>query len=369
MPPPKTILFCPLDWGLGHIARDLPLIREFNRNGHRVVVAASKRLCKWLESEEPGIKTVFFDGPQIHYSGKKGAFSEILFQLPKLMRWPGKEKKRIRKLTEIFHPDLIISDNRYGARHSGINSVIITHQICIQLPRILKWTEYLLHLVVKYLIGKFDQCWIPDYPEEDSLAGKLVHQYPLPSNAVLIGPLSRFDSISQGSAPNTPQKNVLGIISGPEPQRSIFEELLKKKLAKLEGKHTLISGKTNRDKTNKETANPVSINHRPTQEMIRLIQNHKFIISRSGYSTIMDMYFLNRNIIMVPTPGQTEQIYLAQLHHGRMHHKINQNQIIGPEFLNTINSRKEPFTSSKRPLNFRSVLKSILQNPDQITRI
>ncbi|WP_051536126.1 glycosyltransferase [Marinilabilia salmonicolor] len=223
--------------------------------------------------------------------------------------------------------------------------------------------------MVKYLIGKFDQCWIPDFPKEDSLAGNLVHQYSLPSNAVLIGPLSRFDSISQEAALNIPQQTVLGIISGPEPQRSIFEELLQKALAKREGKHTLINGQTNGHKANKEMTNPVLMNHLPTQEMIRLIQNHKVIISRSGYSTIMDMYFLNRSIIMVPTPGQTEQKYLARLHHGRRHQELNQNQINGTEFSITIDSPIVPGASSKKPLTFRTVLKSILQNPCQITTI
>jgi uncharacterized protein (TIGR00661 family) len=359
----KTILFCPLDWGLGHIARDLPLIREFSRNGHRVVVAASEKLCDWVKSETPDIETVFFDGPNIFYSGSRGAFSEIIFQLPGLLLWPGKEKKRIRELTALYHPDLIVSDNRYGARHPKITSVIITHQLCIQLPKMVKWAEYPLHLFVKYLIGKFDQCWIPDFPKADSLAGNLVHQYRLPKNAILIGPLSRFDNTSEENNKEFQKKTVLGILSGPEPQRSIFEHLLRKNLEKQQGLHTLITGQTVAQNAYRKGANLVLIDHQPTREMLRLIQDHKVIISRSGYSTIMDMHFLNRAIIIVPTPGQTEQEYLSRFHHGHRHLRFSQKQIPESDFEKVVTALKTTNSCPNSPLNFRSVLRNILRNP------
>jgi UDP-N-acetylglucosamine:LPS N-acetylglucosamine transferase len=110
------------------------------------------------------------------------------------------------------------------------------------------------------------------------------------------------------------------------------ESLLRKNLENQQGLHTLITGQTNVQNSYREGANPVVLDHQPTREMLRLIQGHKVIISRSGYSTIMDMHFLNRAIIIVPTPGQTDA-------------------------LKTTNS------CPNSPLNFRSVLRNILRNP------
>jgi len=356
----KPVLFCPLDWGLGHIARDLPLIREFSRNGHRVIVAASEKLCQWLHIEEPCIETVFFDGPEVHYSGKRRAFLKILLQLPGLLQWPAKEKKRIKELVAIYHPQLIISDNRYGARHQKVFSVIITHQLCIKLPKWLKWGEYPLHLLIKQWIKRFDQCWVPDFPKDNSLAGDLVHKYPLPSNALLTGPLSRFDGIPTNPNKVKSKKDILGILSGPEPQRSLFENLLTRALIQHKGHHTLITGKTEPKINSDETSGPILLNHQSTSEMARLIREHRLIISRSGYSTIMDMYFLNKNILMVPTPGQTEQEYLATYHHQNGHKKITQAQIPKTDF-STITLSRGNWADNKSPLNFRSVLNTILR--------
>ncbi len=302
----KTVLFCPLDWGLGHISRDLPLIREFTKHGHRVVVAASDNICEWILSEVPSIETTTFAGPDINYSGKGFSFLRMAKQLPRLLTWLAKEKKRVTELVDLYQPHLIVSDNRYGARHQKVFSVIITHQLCIKLPRRLKWAEYSLHLFVKYLVSQFDECWVPDLPGSESLAGELVHKYSLPENALLIGPLSRFDRLAP-PAYSIPSGNlILGIISGPEPQRNIMESLLKKALNHHIGEKTLITGKLKTDEE-KNTTTLTTIPHQPTPKMIKLINNHNLIISRSGYSTIMDMYYLKRNIVLVPTPGQTEQ--------------------------------------------------------------
>ncbi|WP_291858810.1 glycosyltransferase [Marinilabilia sp.] len=364
----KTVLFCPLDWGLGHIARDLPLIREFSRNGHRVIVAASEKLRQWLHAEEPGIETVFFEGPEVHYSGKQGAFLKVLLQLPGLLQWPAKEKKRIKELVSIYHPQLIISDNRYGARHQKVFSVLITHQLCIKLPKCLKWGEYPLYLLVKQSIKRFDQCWVPDFPKNNSLAGDLVHKYPLPSNALLTGPLSRFDGISADHNNIKSKKAVLGILSGPEPQRSLFENLLTQVLKKHPGQHTLLTGKTPSDMSSNETSGPVLLNHQPTSEMARLIREHRLIISRSGYSTIMDMYFLKKNILIVPTPGQPEQEYLATHHDQKNHKKILQSQIPETDFSKTTPPDAiRPM--EKSPLNFRSVLNTYLQKAEKQKKI
>ncbi len=364
MPTPrkKTVLFCPLDWGLGHIARDLPLIREFHGNGHRVIVAASDSLCQWLRSEAPNIETVLFEGPQIRYSPKGFSFSRMIFQLPNLVSWLKKEKKITQKLVTSYQPDLIISDNRYGARLPHVFSIIITHQLCIKLPKGLKWCEYPLHLMVKQLVKKFNQCWIPDFHYPESLAGELVHKYPIPSNAILIGPLSRFDGLAAKSHKNG-QPSILSIISGPEPQRSIFEKILKEALIRFNGKKTLIRGKTRfHDDPTKKNESINLLNHQPTEEMAKLIHTHQLIISRSGYSSIMDMYYLNRKILMVPTPGQTEQEYLASYHNQKTHLCITQNKISKTNWEN-LTSKVSILTPPHFPLYYRSVLKKFFCEP------
>lgn len=325
----KTILFCPLDWGLGHIARDLPLIKEFLGNGHRVIVAASPALTAWLKTETPQVETILFKGPVIRYSKGKFLLLKLLTNLPGLLGWLKKERERVSELVREYQPHLIVSDNRYGARHPGVYSVIITHQLMLKMPLLLKWLEYPLHLFIKRLVRRFDECWVPDFSKEYSLAGDLVHKFTLPPNAKLIGPLSRFDNYCPGPSSNdTPDsKSVLAIISGPEPQRTIFESRVKSLFKSRARTATIITGTLENEQKELRDNNLTFLAHLPTPEMLKTIRTHQTIITRAGYSTIMDMYFLKRNIWLVPTPGQTEQLYLARYHANKGHSMAKQHQL------------------------------------------
>jgi uncharacterized protein (TIGR00661 family) len=355
---PKTILFCPLHWGLGHIARDLPLIREFHNHGHRVIVAASPAIQKWLAVEMPEIETTLFNGPDIHYSKNDHLLLTLFTQLPSLLSWLRKEQKKIQALVSQYHPHLIISDNRYGARHPKIGSVIITHQLMLKMPKYLKWAEWPFHCLIRHFIGKFNECWVPDFSKPHSLAGDLVHKYPLPANVKLIGPLSRFDNPSQTSKNNarTHRKLILCIISGPEPQRTILEKHLKTLLLPHKDKTTLVTG------TPEETKETISLpghmqiyNHLLSSELLDQINAHKTIVARAGYSTIMDMYFLKKHIYLVPTPGQKEQEYLADYHNMHNHHKINQSNI--DQILDYASAQKKPQAIQKGKEHFREILR------------
>lgn len=354
----KTVLFCPLDWGLGHIARDLPLIKEFRKHGHRVIVAASQTLIGWLEKEYPQVETTLFEGPDIRYTKNGALFLKLMLFLPHLFRWLKKEKSITSALVEKYHPDLIVSDNRYGARHHSVYSVIITHQLMLKMPSLLRWAEYPVHLLIKRLIQPFRECWVPDFEKEHSLAGDLVHKYPLPENARLIGPLSRFDDpeLNADVSKQPDPKSLLAIISGPEPQRSLLEEKLKNILNNYPGKICIVRGTDIRSARVQKAPKKMKIyNHLQTPYLLKKIKESEVIISRPGYSTIMDMYTLKKSILMIPTPGQTEQKYLAKYHHNKSHKLLNIKHINTPGNLpDTFPEQVLNNTSATK--NFREVL-------------
>lgn len=353
----RTVLFCPLNWGLGHIARDVPLINEFTQNGYRVIVATEEPLTTWIKTEIPEIDTAIFSGPVIRYSSGARQLPALVKQLPAMIRGVFKETQRIKQLVIQYHPDIIVSDNRYGARCRNVKSVIITHQLMIKLPGYLRWLEGLLHQLVKWLVLRFDECWVPDNRPGHSLAGDLVHKYPLPANARLIGPLSRFDR-ERPSGKNYKQSfknSIFAIVSGPEPQRTIMEALLRENMKNNKSTGTIVTGQPGK-RLKKSNPSISLLNHLPTDEMARQIVQHETIVCRSGYSTLMDMHILRKTAWLVPTPGQPEQEYLA-LFHSRQntYHSIHQNQLTNHLF-HPLPSLK--IHSETGDINFREALKS-----------
>ena len=360
-----TVLFCPLDWGLGHIARDLPLIRWFRERGHRVIVAASPKIERWLKIECPEAETTRFHGPEIRYSRHHHLIIKLLIQLPKLVQWPQKENKRTKELVNKFTPDLIVSDNRYGARHPDVFSVIITHQLMIKMPWLLKWIEWPLHKLIRILLNKFDEVWVPDFDKQHSLAGDLVHKYPLPPHAKLLGPLSRFYDSKEHNHQNknAALSGILAIISGPEPQRSLLEQEIRTAAPRLSEKTTLIKGTpTEHDGPNQEEKNLKIFSHMSSETLRKSIQSNRMIIARAGYSTIMDMYYLGRRIWLIPTPGQTEQLYLADYHQKKGHYAIHQNHLLHllRELKNTPEKPVFQNTKDRNPV-FQRVLADIFE--------
>jgi UDP:flavonoid glycosyltransferase YjiC (YdhE family) len=164
------------------------------------------------------------------------------------------------------------------------------------------------------MISRFDECWIPDYEESPGLSGDLSHKYPLPKNAKFIGPLSRFILPEPFSEKDTANSKIMVIISGPEPQRGIFEDLLTRQLLELNHPGTILSGKPESENHSTFIGKLTILSHLPTDEMNSLLKSSSLVICRSGYSSIMDLHALGLKALFIPTPGQTEQIYLAELH-------------------------------------------------------
>jgi uncharacterized protein (TIGR00661 family) len=225
----------------------------------------------------------------------------IFLQIPKIIFGIYHENTKLNTIIKDFKIDGVISDNRYGLFSKKIPSIFITHQLKIKSA----FLENIIQKINYYFINKFTQCWIPDY-QENGLAGELSHPKENTKNHIYIGPLSRFKKNNIQS-----KYDILAIISGPEPQRSIFEKIITTQLKEHKKESLLVQGKP--ESKYCETINNLTIkSHLSALELNQAILNSKLIICRSGYSTIMDLITLEKNAILVPTPGQTEQEYLAK---------------------------------------------------------
>lgn len=300
----KRVLVAPLDWGLGHATRCIPIVRELLTRNCEVYLAGSGPSSILLRNEFPQLS--FFSLPGYHpiYPASGSMVWKMAWQIPKFMRVISHEHREIEAIVRAHRIDLVISDNRFGCWSAQIPSVFITHQRTVLLPAGFKWLEAWVNSLNESLIKKFSCCWIPDRPEPFSLAGKLAasrgQTYPIRR----IGNLSRFGVPS--SQPG--RYDVLCVLSGPEPQRSIFEEMLLPQLRNSGLTYLLVRGLI-------EGATPLvdvnCVDFLSGVELQQVIEQSACVISRSGYSTVMDLAKLGKMAIFVPTPGQTEQEYLA----------------------------------------------------------
>jgi hypothetical protein len=317
-PGPIRILFAPLDWGLGHATRCIPLIRFFLESGCSVWIAAEGKTERLLAQEFPDLSFLPLRGYRIRYAGSKAGLAfAIMGQIPGILQTIRYEKQWLREMIDLFAFDAVISDNRFGLHHPSVPSIYITHQLSIQAPggAIL---ESCLRRIHYYYINQFQACWIPDAQTTPNLSGKLAHPAKLPSVPVhYLGPLSRFvqnPSPSHSAFPNDtfpPDNELLVLLSGPEPQRTLFEERLLHELATFDGKAVLVRGLPGEALQLPEFNQVRIFNHLPAAELNEVICRSRWVIGRTGYTTVMDLVRLQKKSILVPTPGQTEQEYLA----------------------------------------------------------
>ncbi len=311
-----TILFCPLNWGLGHATRIVPLINKSISEGHNVIIGANGVALSFLQQEFPKIECVRLKGFNVSYWTKPFFVVGLLLQMPLFYFSILIEHLGIKRLVKQKNITKIISDNRYGLRSSSTKNIIITHQLFIKLPKAFRVFEPFTHYITRKLLQKFHECWVPDYAEQErSLSGELSHGKPVWDNVKYIGPLSRFQDFKEESTAKS-YPDVLIIISGPEPQRSYFEKEMEKRFSGTEKEVLMVCGKPQISQEIFDD-NTKKVNHLSTQELFQHLTNCKQIISRSGYSTIMDLHVLNRTAEIIPTPGQSEQEYLAELHNSK----------------------------------------------------
>lgn len=307
------MLICPLNWGLGHATRCVPIIRDLIADGNQIVLVADSYPLQLLKMEFPTLRTIEFPSYSIKYSAGKSQIGAMLVSFPMLVFGIIREHFWLKRLLQKEHFDLVISDNRFGMWSKKVHSIYITHQLMVKMPKGLKFLELFVHSIHKAIIRQFDECWIPDRMEKGALSGDLAHKYPLPANAKFIGTKSRF----QGLVDTVPvsEYEVVAIISGVEPQRTIFEKSIVDKYITSNTKVLIIQGQPQQERIEKHIDNITLVSHLTTLEVAANLLGAKKIIARSGYSTIMDLDALNclHKAVFVPTPGQTEQEYLGSI--------------------------------------------------------
>lgn len=302
---PKKILVGVLDWGLGHATRCVPLIDYLLQLECQIFIAASGPQKKILQEAFPALQ--FLEPPPyaIAYPGNgKSMQTAIIRQLPRLYKVISAEERWLELELRKHGFDLIISDNRYGFRHGSVHSVFITHQLS---PRsgFGKLADFFVRKVHYHFIRVFDECWVPDIEAGGGLAGELSHPHNLPPNTTFIGPMSRLEGPDAAGDHNGA---ILLLISGPEPARTQFEVMLRSQLKDYKGHYIMVRGLPG----SPDQGNPGELNHVDAAALARLMAESSLIICRSGYTTIMDLLKMGKKAFLVPTPGQTEQEYLAE---------------------------------------------------------
>ena len=294
----------PLNWGLGHATRCIPIINALIDEGFVPVIASDGGTLTLLRKEFPNLSSIELPSYNITYTKNGKLFKlKLLKDSPKLLKVIKAEKKMISRILD--HNDIagIISDNRLGVRSKKVPSVFMTHQLHV-LSGKTTWLSTKMH---QKFIKKFDVCWIPDAPGNINLSGILGHVKTFDIPLKYIGPLSRFNKS------NAKIKNdLMVLLSGPEPQRTLLEEKLLSELKDYSGNVVFVKGTIEKEQTIQVFGKVTIYNFMTSSLLEKTINESALVLSRSGYTTIMDLAKLNKKAFFIPTPGQFEQDYLAK---------------------------------------------------------
>ena len=321
------ILVAPLNWGLGHASRCVPLIHRLLDEGHEVVIGGDGMSFTLLRKHFPKLRYVYLAPLDLHYSRSGNQTWAMLKAIPQLLLWRNKDRLMLKAILQEEHFDQVISDNRPGLYNKQVECIYITHQLQIRLTKTWQWAEATASRIHARMYTRFNKVWIPDYEDiNHSLAGELSH----PSNLRLsrkmtavqyIGPLSRFHSPITHK-PSPINYEVVAVLSGLEPQRTLLEQELIERYSGKEERVLIVQGLVNHPNTRIKRGNLTIVPSMADAELVPALLNARHIIARSGYSTIMDLEALGLlsvgnnkpspvHIELIPTPGQPEQEYLA----------------------------------------------------------
>jgi uncharacterized protein (TIGR00661 family) len=300
----KNILIAPLNWGLGHATRCVPIIDALLENGYNPIIASDGDALELLKKEFPELLSLPLPSYKIEYARNGKNFKwKMLKNSPKMIEAILDEKKIVKKWIKEYDIQGIISDNRLGVFSKKITSVFITHQLNV-LSGNTSWLTGKMH---RMIIKKFDECWVPDFEKTPNLSGKLGHMKNPGFKISYIGPLSRLKKMELPS-----KYHLMVVLSGPEPQRGLFEEQLRHEVLRFDGNVVFVRGKMEAEQKTEQIGNVVFYNYMNSAELEKTCNESRMVLSRSGYTTIMDLAQLGKKAFFIPTPGQYEQEYLAK---------------------------------------------------------
>ena len=304
----KTII-CPLDWGFGHATRIIPIIKHCVELGHEVWLCSSGNSERLLKEEFPNLNHIHLPNYKAKYSRFNSQILAILVQLPFFLFSLIREHFLIKHFVKKHHFELIISDNRYTVRNKKAYNVFISHQLNVIFPRYIKVIGILFNFLQHKLIEKFDEVWLPDEKTGLNISGVLSNTTRNQDKTYVIGLLSRF-KIASPTETAKKKYDLLIILSGPEPQRSLLEKKLFQQLANSNLNILLIRG-TFRPLEIKPSSFEIC-SYMDTKTLEQTINLSNLVLCRAGYSSIMDLIRLQKQAILIPTPGQTEQEHLGR---------------------------------------------------------
>lgn len=304
----RKILVAPLDWGLGHATRIVPIVEALQSEGHEVILAADKRPFDFLAARFPQVKIVRCAGYDITYPENGNLLLHIMKNSVGFYQAVESEQRIATELANEFNAEVIISDNRLNFRADGRRNIYITHQLNIK-AGVLSPVATAMH---KKYYSKFDEVWVPDNNSTANISGILGHSTNCEVPLFYLGPQTRFASMEKRDIPS--HGKVVVILSGPEPQRTLFENIVVAELIRTGINAIVLQGIPGKATVNYSASNIELVSHMNDEDMLRIIAGSEVVISRSGYSTLCDLAQMGKRLIVVPTPGQTEQEYLADKH-------------------------------------------------------
>lgn len=304
------IVYAPLDWGMGHTTRSIPIITTLLKLNYKVIIACKSSQKKILKAAFPDLVFKELRGYSITY-GRSGWFTtfKIILQIPKILTNIKYENRWIDRIVAETKPDFIISDNRYGFYHTQVKSILITHQLLIK-TGLGKWIDKQVQKQLYKILQHFSNCWVPDFEDSSiNLAGLLSHpEKTCPIPITYLGGLSRLPTCI------TENKNesILCLLSGPEPQRTLLEKKILQEAPHIKRNIILVRGITSQAPSISSSSNVTIFNYLDTNELSNYLCEAEFVICRAGYTSVMDFARIGCKALLIPTPGQAEQEYLAE---------------------------------------------------------
>lgn len=305
------ILLSPLSWGLGHATRDIPIINYLIESGHEVGIAASGAAYALLKQEYPDLKFYHVEDYPSPYTTTGFSVTRVVALLPLMYRNIRREHREINRIVGDEKYDLVISDNRFGAYAEDVPSLFISHQIRFSTPGTFEGIERITEMFNEHFHKNFDHVIIPDNPPGRlSLSGKL-------GNARRPGTVERayyagiLSNIRKMDVPE--DLDYLISISGPKKTKKALQDAIMRQIGTLRGKTILLMGDPESHYEEHLNGGIVLKSHASRTEMEEYLNRAKCIITRSGYTTMMELADLgNKKALLIPTPGQTEQEYLSE---------------------------------------------------------